>query len=534
MGRPRLSGLLSRLYRTPLYALTLSSSPRVSFEPVCAPLREVNPTEAKLLSEGVYVHEGRKVLCPGDPWEHQSEQIFWQRYAHSFDWLGPLTSFDRARARQYVDNWLERFSEITWPAWDGGVLARRLFNFMLFAPDLLEGAPERFVKSFNRSFSRQRSHIERLSFLGLGSFDQLIIQKTRLFLSLFVQGQSPKYVKALTEYCQILEKQVLPDGAHLSRSPLVLLQTLENALEVKFTLEFLHKEVPDSILGAIDRMAPMVRTLRHRDGTLGLFQGGNGGLPRKIDRLLEQSNNQGKPLSDARHSGFQRIEAGQTCILMDTGKPASPVENPLAHAAPLSLEMSVGRERVFGNCGSVGFSDSPWRDALAATAAHSTVCVNDKNCLQLSARGGIAETPLEIICKRIDENGDCLIDASHDAYKGAFGLLHHRSVYLNKSGTDLRVEDKLIGTGGDKFTISLHLSPTVQTNLGEDGRSALLKLSDGSGWHMRTQGVKIILRESVFAGHPGHTQPAEQLVMEGPLRGEGATVKWRLSRIGGS
>ena len=50
-----------------------------------------------------------------------------------------------------------------------------------------------------------------------------------------------------------------------------------------------------------------------------------------------------------------------------------------AHAGTLSFEMSVGRDRLIVNCGAAPAAEADWRDALRATAAHSTLVPADTN-----------------------------------------------------------------------------------------------------------------------------------------------------------
>jgi uncharacterized heparinase superfamily protein len=276
----------------------------------------------------------------------------------------------------------------------------------------------------------------------------------------------------------------------------------------------------------------MIRTLRHSDGRLGLFHGAQEGSAVEIDELLEKTGNKGQALSNARHSGFQRLEAGRTVLLMDVAVPPNVQQNNSGHAAPLSLEVSYGDERILVNCGSVLGGEPTWQEALGATAAHNTLCVDETNCLQLLHGGGVVGRDINVTSERFEENGQILIDASHDAYRESFGLIHQRSVYLNKTGDDLRVEDKLTGTGGSSYSISLHLHPDVDASLVQDGKAALLKLASGSGWHLKVQGGKLDLRESIYVANPGDMRHTDQIVIQGPLRGEGVIVKWRLSKIG--
>ena len=53
----------------------------------------------------------------------------------------------------------------------------------------------------------------------------------------------------------------------------------------------------------------------------------------------------------------------------------------------MSFELSVGRDRLIVNCGASPAAEPVWRDALRATAAHSTLTLADTNSSELREEG---------------------------------------------------------------------------------------------------------------------------------------------------
>lgn len=525
------------IYRSKAYQLTLKNKSHLDINVLSAVSVAQDADNAQRMIKDQFVFAGRTYEKGASPWKANQTDQAWQNYIHSHAWLADLCQQGSAealiKARQLVSNWIEQNALWSDLAWGADVVADRLVMWMVFHPHLTQSADETFIKSFYTSFSQQASHLSRSFCRGLTGVNLLRALRGKLYLALFVAGFDKNRDKVLSRLADQLDQQILADGGHVSRSPSTLLHTLAFALEVRAVLDAEQIEVPDGIHRAIDRMAPMVRTMRHADGTLALFHGGQEENKQQIDALLEQTGNQGCALSDARHSGYQRIEAGQTVLIMDVAAPPMLDVQPHGHAAPLSFEFSCADERVLVNCGAMIGGDANWQDALSATAAHNTVTVDDKNCLQVRAGGGVIPRDIEVSSKRFEENGEVLIDARHDAYRQTFGLIHERSVYVNKVGTDIRFEDKLVGMGGDRFAISLHLHPDVQASIVNEGQAALLKLPSGTGWHLRVQGGTLEMRDSIFVGRSAHIRQTDQIVIQGPLRGEGCDVKWRLSRIGG-
>src|SRR5690606_5702292 len=137
----------------------------------------------------------------------------------------------------------------------------------------------------------------------------------------------------------------------------------------------------------IERMAPMLRALRHGDGGLALFNGASAEDPAIIDWLLTRANVKSRVAASAPHSGFHRIVSGRTTIIVDTGALPPVSANRWAHAGTLSFEMSAGRERLIVNCGAAPARGSAWRHAVRSTAAHSTVEVDEQSSADLDPDG---------------------------------------------------------------------------------------------------------------------------------------------------
>src|SRR4029077_3585083 len=75
--------------------------------------------------------------------------------------------------------------------------------------------------------------------------------------------------------------------------------------------------------------------------------------------------------------GYQRVQAGDGLLLVDTGPPPPLPMSHEAHAGCLSFELSVKFHRIVVNCGLPATSRETWRHVARASAAPSTVVFND-------------------------------------------------------------------------------------------------------------------------------------------------------------
>ena len=141
---------------------------------------------------------------------------------------------------------------------------------------------------------------------------------------------------------------------------------------------------------AHDRMAPMIRFFRHGDGALALFNGGQECDARMIAGLLARDEVRGQPFGHAPHSGYQRIAAAKTLVLLDCGVAPPDPFSQAAHAGCLAFELSTGGQRLIVNCGAAGTHRERWETALRATAAHSTPCSQTHRAAWSCRRAGCA------------------------------------------------------------------------------------------------------------------------------------------------
>jgi uncharacterized heparinase superfamily protein len=265
------------------------------------------------------------------------------------------------------------------------------------------------------------------------------------------------------------------------------------------------------------------------DGRLALFNGSGEGDARAIDRLLQRAGVKAPAPTSAPETGFERLAADRTLVIFDSGAPPPRGLDMRAHAGMLSFELSVGRERVIVNCGAAPAAEPGWTMAARASAAHSTLVVDDTNAAELRREGGMVRRPRRLEATRADADGAVWAAASHDGYAPNFGLTHRRRLWLSADGADLRGEDALIGGHKGVFAVRFHLHPDIKVSLIQNGGAALLRTQSGLAWRFNIGGGRLELAESVYLGRDS-VRRTEQLIVSGPVI-DGAPIKWALRQI---
>jgi uncharacterized heparinase superfamily protein len=335
--------------------------------------------------------------------------------------------------------------------------------------------------------------------------------------------------RALKLLPQEIGRQILADGTHVERSPARLLAALQDLTEIRALLQAGRAPQPQALTSAIERMAPVLRAMRHGDGGFALFNGTREENPALIEAVLTEAGRAGRVPVSMQEGGFERLAAGRSLLIVDVGAPAAPGLDRFAHAGTLSFELSVGRDRMIVNCGAAPAASGEWRDASRATAAHSTLTIADTSSSELTA-DGLGRRPEHVELQRQEATGAHWLEASHDGWRRPFGAVHRRRLYMAESGDDIRGEDVVEAATPQPFIVRFHLHPSVDASLQQDGEAVLLRLPSGSGWRLRADGARMSIEESIYLG--GATpRRCEQVVLTGYQDGE-QQVKWAITKIG--
>ena len=366
------------------------------------------------------------------------------------------------------------------------------------------------------------------------------------YATLCMAGQMRHQRSAMRRLADELDRQILPDGGHISRNPGTLIELLIDLLPLRQAFAARNIAPPPALLNAIDRMMPMLRFFRHGDGSFALF---NGMGPTPSDLLataLAYDDARGTALANAPHSGYQRAQVGDLLLLIDTGRPPPLTVSHEAHAGCLSFELSSKQQRIVVNCGMPATGRESWREVARATAAHSTVTFNDRSsCRFMASRTfkrlllgtPIVAGPRHIDTAREERDDGLMLHASHDGYAGQFGVVHQRSLLLAADGSRLEGEDLFNPSRGDAlpkkapdaFAVRFHLHPSVKANRLSDGHGVMLTMPNREVWNFNAYDDRVELEESVYLAGIDGPRRTVQIVITGQAR-QKPRVHWTFVR----
>jgi uncharacterized heparinase superfamily protein len=513
-------------------------------------IRTSDPTLAADIYAGYFAFGGKIVNTHGrSPFELEPRSSGWARSLAGFGWLRHLRAADtaiaRANARALVDDFLTLAGRPSQsPAWEPQVAARRLLAWLSQSPIILDGADRAFYRRFMRGIGRTQVFLERKIAAGLAGEPRLIAAIALIELGLCAEGTGKLQQRSGKLLTEELARQILPDGGHISRNPQILIDLLLDLLPLRQAYAARGLQAPAQLLNAIDRMMPMLRLFRHGDGTFALFNGMGVTPPEQLATVLAYDDIRARPLSNASHSGYQRIEMQDAILVMDVGRPPPPLFSNRAHAGCSAFEFSIGAQRLVINCGAPDANRAAGREAARMTAAHSTLVIDDTSTCRFAFHAGlrkwlgdeIVSGPDKVDLERRDESSGTTLVMAHNGYEPRFGLIHQRFIFLQKDGRRLDGADRLrtAGAAGSiephPFALRFHIHPNVRLKQVRNGHAVLCVLPNGERWLFETSYGLADVEESVFFAAPDGPRSCAQIVVHGQTQ-EDMEIEWSFRHV---
>jgi uncharacterized heparinase superfamily protein len=433
----------------------------------------------------------------------------WQACLHSLSWLTHFVAsgqeLHRIVARLLVKKWSENYNR----GLESGVHCRALISLSLAAHFLVDSS-QTYGTEF---FGIVESHMRRVLSLRPSNANDRLLQNISLqYASLAFRTPLSMRDDANTSFAESINKVILPDGGHMSRDPLQLVETLLNVIPLRDAMLAHHLPLPKSLSAAIERMVPMLRMLSHGDQCLANFQGAGSVTAGSVRVILETDRVHGRPLLVAPHSGYCRLAQRAGVLIVDVGLPAR-------CNSPLALEFSDGQHRIFSNCGMPLAATPAWQQAASSLAAHNTVEIDGfSSTAQNSPFAEVINSPRGSLAKCQNQ----IIDNTGE-------IKHERDLFLSQDGRDLRGEDRVSPTGRG-FTLRFHLHPTIKASAIRNGAKIVLVLPNRAAWSFSARGGTVSLEDSVFLGDEVGPRKTQQIVIRCSPPAM-SSVKWALRRV---
>ncbi len=491
----------------------------------------------KSILDGSFFIDGDHLPFGYHFWDEVLNNARWAMHVHGFKWIRHLKAEGSELARlqtfHMIEDWLYAHTRTSTSEWLPGIAGSRLTMMIAYHDWYADGADDNFQDLFFGSIIHHGRYLSRKLDQSEEGLNSLRAGRGLLYAGLAFEGYEGWANQALSFFVHALSLQILKDGSHASRSPDQLLRALQIAVDVKVALDAADYPIPEPLHELINQMGLALRFFRFGDRRLAAIQGAQEGRADLIDCILSQAGIRGKTPRSLPSAGFEKLTLGRTQILFDTGHTPEWPYDAVAHAAPLSFEMTHGKERFFVSCGSHPTSET-WRDALRNTAAHNTAVIDQRNACEIKEDGHFQRASTGCDIQRDIHKNGVFVQAHHNGYVRINGIEHQRMLYLSDEGYHLRGEDSFTCiTGINKasdIAIRFHLHPRVTVSLIRNGAEALMRLPNGTGWRFIYAGGIMHLENSIYMGQGAIPRKTKQIVIHGVMSEDFAQIKWALER----
>ncbi len=537
------------------------SSPASGFVSMPEPRTIGAFARGRQLTEGKFLFAGFLVEADSTGmWDLPVPDPRFEAALHGFTWLDDLAAagdvLAEMRAREWTHEWVRRFSRGRGAGWEPDLTGRRLIRMISNAVMLLNGAEKARSTAYFQALGRQTLFLKRrwrAAPVGLPKFEALT---GLVYGALALEGLEHLAGSAARALGRECATAIGADGGVQTRSPEDLLEVFTLLNWAATMLSEAGRMPSEGHYEAIERIAPVLRRLRHADGGLARFHSGGRGLEGRLEHALATSGVRAAG-SDGQAMGFARLAENRTTVILDAAAPPTGEASQNAHASTLAFELTSGRRPVVVNCGSGATFGDRWHKAGRATPSHSTLGVEGYSSSRLgpgrlwSGRRVelLVETPKTVKCIFREGAYGPQVLASHDGYLVTHGLTHVRTLELSYDGRSLEGSDVLSPEGdaaqkrfdlafdrsrleGIPFTVRFHLHPDADARVDLGGRAVSIALRSGEIWVFRFSGpARLGLEASVYLEKSGLTPRAcQQIVLHAAAMEYTTRLDWSFAK----
>ena len=462
-----------------------------------------------------------------------------------FSWLRDLAAAASREkgarlAEAVVGRWLLAHGTKIDQAWAPHLWGERILFWTAYAPYILSSSDSGYRSALLNTLARGARHLDAGADKAAAGLDRITAWCGVVAAGLLVQGGVPRVARGEAGLARALASAQFDDGGLISRSPYEQTLLVDRFGLLRACYLAAKQTIPEGIEAAAQASLAALHGVMMGDGALSSWQGCSPGEAARLAALIDGCGLRARPLRQARGWGYQRMSALGTVLVLDAAPPPPQKVAEHGSASTLAFELSDGAQRLIINCGGPGPvpTDLPNElvRGLSTTAAHSTVVLADTNSTNIQADGSLGKGVEDVAIDRREDNDASRLEASHDGYVRAFGLVHKRSLMLGNDGKELRGADQLIPKGRKKIRESVpyaarfHLAPGVEATLTADGMGAILRSKGAPPWNFRCRGGNLATEESLWIDGRGEPRRTNQLVIVGEVSALGGDIGWTLRR----
>ena len=280
-------------------------------------LRTADATRASEIYAGRFAFAGKVVICDArSPFEIAPPSDDWAVALLGFSWLRPSA---RRRIRHHPRQRPRAGRRMDHPAGARGDRGRLAAGRAGAARSSPGSARRRWcsttptcgsIAASCAASTRQVRHLRAHAADARDGVPRCLAMIALMYASLCMAGQRGTSAARTKRLSDELERQILPDGGHISRNPGALIELLVDLLPLRAGV---HRAQRRAAAGAAQRHRPHdadAALLPARRRQFRAVQRHGADAARPLATILAYDDARGTPVANAPHSGYQRLEAG--------------------------------------------------------------------------------------------------------------------------------------------------------------------------------------------------------------------------------
>lgn len=341
------------------------------------------PADEFIAGRMTFLHETEQFDWDGE-WDFPNRSALWNYNLHYFEFLMPMVySYEATHDVKYlkgvenfISGWIEHNPRGVGVGWAPYTISIRLvywFSCFFTLSDVLEDKFKiRMLSSMYEQYTHLSVHLEK-DLLANHYLENL----KAMVLCAVAFCDERMLVRALAEFKNQCEKQILPDGVHYELSPMYHQIVLENVLRVTAALRSVGRQdheieslLPNMLAASVSFEGGLER--------IPLFNDGGCNVAKSLDALLLTAKNhfglEAKRRDSLPDSGFYFFRMEPWTLIVDAGLPGAR-ENPgHVQCDAMSFELFRAGHPVLVNCGTYAYqcADRPF---FRSTSAHNTLSI---------------------------------------------------------------------------------------------------------------------------------------------------------------
>jgi len=452
---------------------------------------------------------------------------------HNFDFLYYYKKIGGKKGinlcKKNIFAWFKKFKYYKNFPWSGDYSSRRFIN-IIYNYD--------FICSISNKNEKRKIdyilnfHIKRIIFEINRQTNDNISSYQMLCLALLECLKKNIKKRNLEKIQNIIHYQLDEISIHKSYNILEHAKFLNNLIEIKNIFLFLKLEISDFLSNNIFAMTSLLKTYKHHDASLPLFNGCNNNHNEIIQNISKKEKFLKVSTLTNFKNGIAVYKDYHKALFFDVVQPTTLEHHNELSAGTLSIEISAGKEKIITNCG--GTESSGKNPAyLKYSAAHSTIILNNTNITEIKENESNKMFPKEVFFETKDIDDKLVLSGTHNGYLKKYKKICKRQLYINKKKNIFKGEDIIISSKSkiEKtiYHIRFHLMPGISTTITENKKNVILKTIKNNIWMFRSNN-EILIEKSIYVNNDIALE-SSQIVIAGITSLLKNKIQWSLEQI---